>query len=306
MKIAIVTGASGFIGRHLCELLSENDVKTYIILRSKDSYKDELRRLSNCIPVYCDLSEIDMLSSLIKEAKIDVLYHLAWGGISGVSRGDYNLQIKNIEYTMKVIEAVSVLNCDRFVGVGTTAEYDAYNACHEDGISPNLVSLYGTAKISAHFMSKVFCNSIGMQHVWMYLGNTYGRNDEGNNFINYATKLILSEEEAKFTSGEQYYDFVYVSDVAQGLYCAGEKGRDKRSYYIGSGKPRKLREYIIELRNLINPEKELMLGAIPFNGISSKLSDFDIGKIQSDTGFIPKVSFSDGIKDTVAWIKEAI
>ena len=296
MNTVIVTGANGFIGTWLCKALNEKGVKTYAVLRSEESYVDELKALEHCIPVFCDMEHVEGLKDLISETEIDVLYHLAWGGVSGANRGDYHLQLKNVEQTMDVIRVASQMNCKRFVGTGSTAEYDAYNACREDGLSPELVSLYGTTKITAHFMSKTLCKSLGMEHVWAYVGNTYGCENMGSNFISFAAKQILSQDDAKFTAGEQNYDFVHVSDIAEGLYCVGERGKDKYAYYVGSGHPRKLKEYVIALRDALNPTKELLLGAIPFHGRSAELSDFDVTKIHEDTGYEAKVSFEEGAR----------
>lgn len=304
MGNAIITGASGFIGFHLCKILNDKGIKTYAVLRNETSHYDELKSFENIIPVICDLDQITSLPRLIPEASIDVLYHLAWGGVSGRDRGNYHIQLKNIKITLELITAVSELNCKRFVGVGSTAEYDAYNACEADGVSPDIVGLYGTSKLTVHFMSKILCRSLGMEHIWGNIGNTFGVGDKSNNFINFASKRILSKDEAKFTSGEQNYDFVYVTDVAEAIYCLGSEGKDKCSYYIGSGNPRQLKEYIVALRDQLNPEKELQLGAIPYNGISAPIESFSIEKIKRDTGFVPKVSFEEGINNLKTFLKE--
>ena len=84
----------------------------------------------------------------------------------------------------------------------------------------------------------------------------------------------------------------------------GEKGRDKCGYYIGSGSPGKLKEYIITIRNTINPEKELKLGAVPYHGVSADIESFSIEKIKNDTGFEPGVKFEEGIVRTAEWLRK--
>ena len=59
-----------------------------------------------------------------------------------------------------------------------------------------------------------------------------------------------------------------------------------------------------ELRDCVDPEIEIGLGELPFNGVSLTYKEFDINAVKNDTGFIPKVSFTDGVKNTVDWIKE--
>ena len=292
----MVTGANGFIGVNLCRVLNENNVKTYVLLRSEKSYRDELRGMRNMKPIYVDLDDVSKLSELMENNSIGTVFHLAWSGVSGSDRGDYDIQIRNINQTLKLIDSVKKIGCKRFIGIGSTAEYDSLNASMLDGKCPNRVGMYGASKVSTHLMSKILCNSLEMEHVWGIIGNTYGVGDRSNNFINYASQLILSDEEAKFTSGEQNYDFVYVTDVAEALYCLGEKGKDKFSYYIGSGNPRKLKDYIISIRDVLNPSKEIKLGAVPFNGVSADINSFNIERLKNDTGYKPRVCFEEGIK----------
>lgn len=302
MKKAVVTGANGFIGMELCKKLDEENVITYAILRSEEKYSEELKRLKLIKPIFCDMNEIEFLSQKINDRSFDAFFHLAWSGVSGAARGDYVEQLNSIKWTLDSIVAAQKLECMKFIGAGTLAEFDSFNYCLCDKSSPNLVSCYGTSKIAAHFMSKALCNNLEIDHLWAYISNTYGENDRSSNFINYASKLILSaDEDAKFTSGEQYYDFVHVSDVANGLYQIGNSGISSCAYYIGSEHPKKLKEFIIELRNILNPKKELLLGAIPFNGISAPIETFSCAKLNRDTEYHAKVSFSDGIRR----IKEA-
>ena len=205
---------------------------------------------------------------------------------------------------MDAVNAAAAIGCKRFVGAGTLAEYDVNAYSPIDGSTPNTVSDYGVAKIAAHYMSKAECNHLGLEHLWAYLSNTYGVGNYTSNFINFASKTMLSGKPANFTLGEQTYDFVYITDIAYGLFCIGEKGVANRAYYIGSTKPQKLKEFICLIRDSIDPSIELHLGAVPFNGVSQPSETFDCTKLVQDTGYCPGISFEQGIRITVAWIRE--
>ena len=296
MKSILLTGGQGFIGSNLLEILVESGFEIYVLMRQKKNVFSLLQNNGHIHPVYCDLRDIHALPQILNSVRLDIVIHLAWDGVSGDNRSDYEMQIRNIEFTIQLLNAVRKLECKRFIGIGSTAEWDAYTACVKDATSPNLVSIYGITKMSAHFISKTLCSAYGIEHVWGIIGNTYGVGDNSNNFVNYAIKLMLSCDEAKFTSGEQYYDFVYVTDVARALVCLVNHGKNLCCYYIGSGAPRRLKEYIYFIRNVFNPQKELHLGAVIYNGISADIDSFSIKKISNDTGFKPQISFEDGIE----------
>lgn len=302
METAIVTGANGFVGSALLKELTGNGVKVIAVVRSKQNVAC-LEALPGVRIIYCDMD--DLLGQLPQQItqEADVFYHLAWSGSTGPDRGDYALQLKNVRWTLDAVNVAYKLGCKRFVGAGTLAELDVNAYTPMNGSTPNAVSCYGTAKIAAHYMSKAECNRLGIEHVWAYLSNTYGIGNYTSNFINFASKVMLTGKKADFTAGEQPYDFVYITDTAQGLYCIGNRGKANHAYYIGSTKPAKLKTFIYALRDEIDPSIVLNLGAIPFNGVVQPEETFDCTKLVEDTGYMPRVSFADGIKKTVEWLR---
>ena len=304
MRTAIVTGASGFIGQSLLRELRARGVKVYAVTRKPvpcGGGEEEGVKF-----VRCDMEQLQLLPQKIKQS-IDTFFHLAWEGSTGDARGDYHTQLKNAEWTAKAVEVAHQMGCTRFVGAGTLAELDVNAYIPQDGSSPNRVSCYGSAKIAAHYMSKAVCSRFaGMQHCWAYISNTYGIGNYTSNFVNFAVKLMIQGRSADFTSGDQMYDFVSVTDTAQGLAGIGESGKANCAYYIGSGHPAPLKVFIRQIRDAVDPETELHLGAVPFHGISQPRELFDCHKLMIDTGYQPKVTFENGIRETVPWIREQI
>ena len=304
MKTAIVTGANGFIGTALLRYMSEMGVKTYAIIKNENEYIDGIKELPGVELVYCSLENITALPSIISDNNIDICIHLAWVGSFGAARADYIMQTNNVLYTMKTIEAISKMNIKRFVCAGTLAEKDVLNYHLTDGATPNAVSIYGIAKIYAHLMTKTLCTSLGIEHIWCYLSNTYGVGNTTNNFVNMAANLMLDGKSADFTTGEQSYDFVYITDTAKAIYFAADKGKANASYYLGSGKVMKLKDYIYIIRDTIDKNIELHLGAIPYYGNPLPTEAYDSSKLMRDTGFKASVPFEEGIKLTVEWLKK--
>lgn len=82
-----------------------------------------------------------------------------------------------------------------------------------------------------------------------------------------------------------------------------EKGKAFNRYYIGSGEPKPLREFLLEMRDIVNPEAELGLGDIPFKGVDISYDQFDLKKVERDTGYQNEVPFAEGIRMTAEYIR---
>jgi len=301
MKKVIITGANGFVGRYLVKEMSDNGITVFAVVRDAQKATD-LETMPGVTVVETGMDCIATLPELITDRDIDVCIHLAWAGNSGAARADYSLQLDNVKYSLDLIRVLKEMNVKRFVGAGSLAEMDVLSYHPLDGATPNPVSDYGIAKLTAEYMTKAECAKTGLEHVWCFLANTYGPVNTTMNFVNMASGKMLKGERAAFTSGEQYYDFAYITDTAKGLRMAAENGKSFSSYYLGSGAQRQLKEYIKLIRDAIDPKIPLYLGEIPFNGTSLDFEAFSIEKTSKETGFKPEVSFEDGIKTTIEWL----
>ena len=99
---------------------------------------------------------------------------------------------------------------------------------------------------------------------------------------------------------------IYNADVARALFLLAEKGRDGEVYVIGSGQSRPLKDYLYQIRDLIDPSLSLDLGAKPLSELAVTHLACDITKIREDVGFTPMVSFEEGILETIRWNREQL
>jgi nucleoside-diphosphate-sugar epimerase len=103
----------------------------------------------------------------------------------------------------------------------------------------------------------------------------------------------LSGERLEFSSATQIYDFIHIADVARAFFLLSEYGENGRTYCVGSGSSRPLKEYITQMRDLLDPGAQLIFGGKP--GICLDGKYFDIEPLVSDTGFCPGISFKEGV-----------
>lgn len=303
MKKAIVTGANGFVGTAVCRELSERGIKVIAIIRNEEENVSQIRNLPGLRIVYADLADFKNLGQKILERDIDALYHFAWVGSAGPLRGDADVQLDNIRYTCDTVRACSRMGCGRFVFASSIMEYEVSAVMASDS-TPSINTLYSSAKIAADYMARTLAGSLGIDYIRAVISNIYGPGELSPRLINTSIRKMLKGEHCAFSAGDQLYDFIYISDAAKTFAAIGEKGIANRTYYIGNQEPRPLREFLLQMRDCVNPDIEIGLGEIPFNGVSLTYREFDIDAVKSDTGFVPEIDFRTGIDRTITWIKE--
>jgi len=74
-------------------------------------------------------------------------------------------------------------------------------------------------------------------------------------------------------------------------------------YYVGSTNPRPLKEFLLEMKDEVDANLEIGLGKIPYSGISLTYNEFDIHEVENDIGFKSTISFKEGIKLTIDWMR---
>ena len=302
MKKVIVTGATGFVGRALTEELLNQGVSIIAVIREDSSNK---LPVSNQVEkVYCDLSSIKELKNKISATDLDAFYHLAWDGSAGVKRSDTALQLQNAQWTIDSLRVAKELGCKRFICAGSIMEHETMAAAYTRGNKPGLGYVYGGGKLIAHVMCMAVAADIGIELIWPEITNAYGPGETSPRLVNSTIRKCINGESPQFTSGTQNYDFVYIGDVARAFYLIGKNGKAFNEYLIGSSSARPLKEFLLEMKDSIAPELDFHFGDIPFTGIDLPLSKFDCSVTEADTGFRAKVSFSEGTRRTMEWIKE--
>lgn len=305
MKKAIVTGANGFVGTALCRELCNQGIKVIAVVRNKPGFINKTKDLPGLAVVRLELSQFRNLAETIPDRDIDIFYHLAWEGSAGELRGDSDVQINNIRYACDTVKACADMGVKRFVFAASIMEYEI-NAVMETEAAPGINTLYASAKTAADYMARAIAGSLGIDYIRAVISNIYGPGEISPRLINTSLKKMILGEHCAFSAGEQFYDFIYIDDAARAFAAIGEKGKANRIYYIGSQEQQKLKYFLIEMKNQVNPEMEIGIGELPFHGVSLSYEEFDRNAVREDTGFVPQFSFAEGIQNTVDWLREVM
>lgn len=300
MKTAIVTGATGFIGRAVVKELLENDYQVYAVGRAASQHK--LSPNERLVFVVCDMGAIEALPQKLPQVQYDVFFHIAWEG-SAQFRGDTALQLKNVQWTVDALHAAKRLGCKRFICAGSLMEKEAILNTFEPGSLPGIGNIYAGAKLLAHIICKAESARQEIDLLWAMLANAYGPREKSPRLVNTMLRKCLRGESPRFTAGTQNYDFVYIDDVARAFRLIAEKGKPFHEYTIGSSTARPLKDFLLEMQKAVAPDIPFGFGQVPFQGVSLPLSDFDCSCTEKDTGFRAEVSFAEGCKRTMEWMK---
>ena len=298
MKKAIVIGGAGFVGSAVVkELLSRGVAVTVVERPGFDSAGN--RRLDGLglQIVRCDIKDTFMLLELLPDRDFDVWYQFAWEGLFNEPLLDYAVQISNIKYVMDAIVAARKLGCGRFVGAGSISQYELRTVEGQTN-EHDKHRVYKTAKLACEYMGRSVASREGIEFFWPIITNIFGEGEQSPRLINSMIKKLLAGERQQLSEGNQIYDFIHVSDAARAFADIGERGAEGRTYVIGSGGAKPLKEFLTELRDIVNPAAELGFGEMEFNGIYLPAGDYDITQLAEDTGFAPKISFAEGIRRT--------
>lgn len=301
MKKVVITGATGAIGMALVKKCIEEGIEVLVLCHRNSNRIKQIPRDQHVKIILCNLDE--MSSFDIGNKRYDVFYHFAWEATWGDDRNDVFLQSKNINYTLEAVKLAFRLGCKRFIGAGSQAEYGRTSDVLRPTTSTFPENGYGMAKLCAGQMSHLLCSQHGMDSIWVRVLSVYGPYDGMNTMVSFVIRKLLKNEQVLLTKGEQVWDYLYSEDAAEAFFLVGRKGIAGKNYVLSGGEKRRLIDYVEVIKNKIDEKRELGYGEIPYSPQQVMYLHGDISELKEDTGFVPRVSFDDGIEATINWMK---
>lgn len=254
-NIAVVSGATSFIGSGLIEKLVAEQVKVYALCRfdSKDMWR--LPESPLVIPVDYDLSRTDLVDL---PEKCDVFYHFAW---STSEKNDFYLQNLNVKYTLDCLHLAKRLGCEKFLFAGSQAEYGLANVPLEENTPCFPVTGYGMAKLCAGQMGQGEAKKLGITFLWTRILSVYGEKDNPNTLYSYLRRCFRDGVVPELTACEQVWDFLSIDQCSSILFHLMESEAKHKITVVGSGMGRPLKEFVLEWKEEFAPDSEILFGA---------------------------------------------
>lgn len=300
LRRVIVTGPTGAVGTALINELVSNGIEVVAVPREGSSRLGAIPQGPLVRVVQCSLDHYDRLPGLVDDEDYDAFYHFAWDGTYGGSRQDWRTQVRNVEFAVDAVKAAHELGCKVFVGAGSQSEFGHVDGVLHPDMPCNPDNGYGAAKLAACDMTKAYCAHLAMRQEWCRIVSLFGPGDGKYTLISQTINKLLAHEHLSCTKGDQIWDYIYSKDAARAFQLVAERGTHGSVYCFGTGKTRPLRAYIEAIRDIIDPSAEIGFGEIDYYPNQVMHLEADISNLTEDTGFVPRYTFEDGIKETIA------
>ena len=335
MKI-LVTGAAGFIGYHLCEiLLRENftvvgldNLNDYYDVNLKYSRLEQLGILRKNAKklhlktkgdlhdtqfsfVRMNLEDREALPLLFQNENFDLVCNLA--AQAGVR---YSLENPNVYVDSNVVGFLNVLECCRnnqiqhLVYASSSSVYGSNKKIPfeiEDNVD-HPISLYAATKKSNELMAHTYSHLFNIPTTGLRFFTVYGPWGRPDMAPFLFTDAIIKDKPIKvFNHGKMERDFTYVTDIANGVLRVLKENLEKRKeseeyyklYNIGNNRSVKLLDFIQEIEE--NLKKEALKQMLPIQPGDVKKTWANIDALVTDYNYSPSTSLKKGVKKYVEW-----
>lgn len=330
MKV-LVTGAAGFIGMHVAQLLAARGDRVFGIDNLDDYYDVSLKRARlQAIgqPGFefrlIDICDREPVNALFEEANFDAVVHLAaQAGVRYSLINPHKYVETNIAGFLNILEACRRHPVRHLVYASSSSVYGG-NAKLPFAESDNVdhpVSLYAATKKSNELMAHTYSHLFGIPTTGLRFFTVYGPWGRPDMALFLFTRAILAGETVDvFNHGKMSRDFTYIADIADGVVraldrpAAPDAGFDPlrpdpaRSWApyqvlnIGRHGPAGLLDYLDALENALGRKAQRRY--LPMQPGDVEATYADTTALQAWTGFAPTTSIDDGIRRFVAWYRD--
>jgi nucleoside-diphosphate-sugar epimerase len=297
MAKVLVTGGTGFIGRHtLAPLVAQGHEVHATGSRIIDDAPEGVTFHAT------DLLDQNALKKLIAEIEPQQLIHLAWY----VEPGKYVSSYVNhawIAATMDLLTEFKAHGGKRAVLAGTCFEYEfGYDLMNEDSTPANPNTLYGQCKNILRQKVSEWSKENGIPCAWGRIFYLYGPHEYEKRLVAAVITNLLRKQEAPCSEGLQIRDFMHVQDVAD-AFAAILASDITGTINIASGADHTIRDIVDKIAEFTGQAELLNFGAFkPRPGDPPSVLG-DTSKMTEQVGWTPKYDLHRGIEDTVDWWK---
>lgn len=295
MKRVLITGATGFIGRHCLAPLRARGFEVHAVHHARPIPSDAAVRWHAC-----DLLADGAAHALIAEIAPTHMLHLAWYAVPG----KYWTSRENLAWvraSLALYQAFVAGGGARVVIGGTAAEYDwSHGVCRERSTPLQPRTYYGTCKHALAELVTADAALAGVSAAWARFFFLYGPHEYPERLIASVIRALLRGDTARTSPGTQARDFLHVADAAVATVALLDSAVEG-PVNIASGTARTVKSLVERVAALIGTGR-LELGALPPD--SPALLVADVARLRDEVGFRDDANLDDRLRETIAWWRE--
>ena len=293
MKRVLLTGASGFVGRHCLAPLLERGYEVHAVSRVPPP------ATAGATWHAADLLDLDAVRALVDAVRPTHLLHLAWYVVPGklISAAEnFDWVGASFELVRRFAEAGGT----RLAVCGSAYEYDwSYGYCTEALTPCRPDTVYGACKHALHEMVRAFCAGRSLSAAWPRVFFLYGPREHPQRLVSSVVRALLRGEPAPCSHGRQIRDYLYVQDVADGLAAVLDSELEG-AVNVSSGRATTLREIALTAGRLVGRSELVQLGALPPRPNDAPLVVGANGRV-TGLGWEPRFDLECGLRHTIEW-----
>lgn len=294
----LVTGASGLIGSHVAAAASaDRSIALIVTSRRKPASSP-----ANATFIVADLTKPDVAEAVVREAKPTHIVHTAWETAHPTYWEDSS-NLRWVASAISMAEAFAATGGERFIQLGSCAEYDWSHGLCREGHTPDVPrTRYGRAKLAA-FRAVEAAAQGAFEAAEARIFFVHGPGENPLRFIPYVCRSHLRGEIPQLGDGQQWRDVLHAADAARALLCLAAAAGACGSFNIGSGLPTSLAEVAILLAEIAGAD-ETGLGLRPPRADDPALLIAASDRIRA-LGWSPRLSLPEALERTFRWWQDS-
>jgi UDP-glucose 4-epimerase len=311
----LVTGVAGFIGSHLaeglieagCEVVGVDSFVEYYPRPIKERNLLQLRQQSGFRFIEADLATADLGSLL--DGTTHVFHQAGQAGVRASWDADFpSYVVNNIIVTQRLLQAVRRTPVEAFVFASSSSVYgNTPQLPTSEGALPMPVSPYGTTKLAAEHLCRLYAEGFGVPAVSLRYFTVYGpRQRPDMAFHKLCTALLDGSEFELYGDGDQTRDFTFVADIVRANLLAASSAAQNagRVFNVGGGNRVTLNAVIRKLETMTG--RRLKLKAAPRQAGDARHTFADCSAIESALGFTPDWKLEAGLDAQLTALRERV